>query len=306
MVSVIIPNYNGLENLKKNLPQLLNLLTERKDELIIVDDKSTDGSIDHLKNIEEENSKKIKIKVIYKNINTGFSSTVNKGVSEASGDLILLLNTDVFITSDIIKILEKDLTENVFAVGALNVVVEDKNEIYEGRGVGKWKRGFLYHSAGDLNKNTTLWVSGGASLFDKKIWQKLGGLDEIYDPFYWEDIDLSYRALKSGYKLIFEKDAKVIHEHGKGSIRKKYSAFDIKKIAYRNQIIFVWKNASTKLLIQDLIWMPYHIIKSLMTLDFAFLSGFIFAVIRIPQIIKRRVALKKNVKLSDRSIMVEE
>src|SRR3990167_6085201 len=87
-ISVIIPNFNGRKLLEKNLPQVLKELIDA--EVIIVDDASTDGSADFLsKNYPQ-------IKVISRKQNMGFASSVNLGVKSAQGELLLLLNSDVY------------------------------------------------------------------------------------------------------------------------------------------------------------------------------------------------------------------
>ena len=104
---------------------------------------------------------------------------------------------------------------------------------------------------------------GEVEYLEKSIWDELGGLDILYNPFYWEDIDLSYRARKSGYKTLFENKSVVRHEHEKGSIKNKYNPQDVKKIAYKNQFIFAWKNSDFSTLIYGHFWLPYHLLKAL-------------------------------------------
>src|SRR5581483_9702281 len=101
-----------------------------------------------------------------------------------------------------------------------------------------------------------------------------------YNPFYWEDIDISYRALKAGYRIFFEPKSQVIHEHEEGSIRRKYTANQIKVIAYRNQLFFVWINITDlNLQLSHIIWLPYHLLKSFIKGDFAFIKGLCLAFI---------------------------
>lgn len=297
-VSIVIPNYNGEELIKKNLPKVIEASLDS--EIIVVDDASNDQSITELKKFE-------RIKVLRNKNNLGFSSTVNKGVSEASGDIVVLLNTDVYPERNFLKpLLEHFNDPKVFAVGCLDKSIEQGKTVLRGRGIGKWQKGFLVHSRGEINKNNTLWVSGGSSAFRKPIWHRLGGLNELYNPFYWEDIDLSYRALKSGYEVLFERKAIVYHEHEKGAIKIKYSNLQIKRIAYRNQIIFVWENA-TDLSLQfiHVIYLPYHFLKAVFRGDLAFLLGFLDAFVLLPKIIKSSFRVQKQFVKSDREVTQE-
>ena len=198
-ISIIIPNYNGEKLLNKNLPSVINALKnyQGEKEIIIVDDGSEDESKNVVRNFI--NNKTVEIRLLENEVNLGFSSTVNKGVKNAKGEIVILLNTDVAPQADFIEpLLSHFSDQKVFAVGCLDKSIENGKVIERGRGLGEWKRGFLVHRRGEVNKKNTLWVSGGSGAFRKTIWETLGGLNELYNPFYWEDIDLSYRALKSG------------------------------------------------------------------------------------------------------------
>lgn len=238
-VSIVIPNYNGLENLKTNLPHVMAAAGNSNSsvEIIVVDDASTDKSVDYLK----------EVKIIQNPQNIGFAESCNRGVKEAAGEIVILLNTDVFPDKNFIDPLVKHFEQdkNVFAVGCLEKVLNDKDEIIEERGVGKlfFKNGIFQHRAGDLNSAKTDWVCGGSGAFRKDLFLALGGFNAQFKPFYWEDIDLSYRAKKAGYQLLFERSAVVYHKHYLGAISQKYTAREIEKISFTNQIKFTKKHA---------------------------------------------------------------
>lgn len=299
-ISIVIPNYNGAKLLEKNLPKVLkavNFYKKGKVEIIIVDDCSTDNSLDFIKD---------KNVVILKNEkNLGFSSTVNKGVRKATGNIIILLNTDVYPQENFLEPLINSFEDkSVFAVGCLDKSIEEGKIVERGRGLGVWKRGFLVHRRGEVDKTNTLWVSGGSGAFRKSIWDKLGGLNELYNPFYYEDIDLSYRALKSGYKVFFEPKSVVFHEHEKGSIKEKYTSSQIKAIAYRNQFIFVKENATDiNLKFMYFIWLPYHFFKALLRRDWPFFIGYFKALVLMPKVIKSSLSSQKLFVLSDKEVI---
>ena len=295
-ISIIIPNYNGKETLSKNLPHVLKSGAE---EIIVVDDASTDESIKFLK----ENFSQIKILVNKKNL--GFSSTANRGVEEANGEIVVLLNTDVSPNPDFLRPLIPHFTDpRVFAVGCLDESPEDGKIILRGRGIGKWEKGFVVHSRGEIDKPDTFWVAGGSGAFRKNLWQQLGGFDPLYNPFYWEDIDLSYRAQKAGYKILFEPKSRVVHKHAEGIIKKNYSSFYIKTIAYRNQFFFVWKNITDLgFLGNHIIWQPYYIIIAMLNLNAAYIFGFILALIKFPLVAMSHLRVKKLFKLKDKQLI---
>ncbi len=310
VISIIIPNYNGEKLLKRNLPKVFGALKDSKYnvEIIVVDDGSTDGSVQEFKiqNSKFKNTNK-KIKIIKNPKNLGFSSTVNKGVKESKGDVVVLLNTDAYPEKDfLVPLIQHFEDPNLFAVGCLDKSIENGKIVSRGRGIGHWEKGFLVHSRGEIDKTNTLWASGGSSAFRKSIWDKLSGLDEIYSPFYWEDIDLSYRALKAGYKILFEPKSIIYHEHRKGSIKTNYKEFEIKSIAYRNQFIFAWKNGTDfSVQFSQVFFLPYHLILALKNKDWAFFVGFIRAFVLLPKIIQSSFKDQKFFIKSDKEIVAE-
>ncbi len=305
-ISAVIPNYNGESLLKKNLPRIYDRLRSFKtldSEIVVVDDASFDGSLSLLESLTKEYRN---LKVIANDKNLGFSPTVNKGVRAAEGEIVILLNTDVYPEAGFLdSLLPHFEDEKVFAVGCLDKSIEGDKTILRGRGLGEWRRGFLVHRRGEVNETSTLWVSGGSGAFRKSIWEKLGGFNELFAPFYWEDIDLAYRALKSGYKIIFEPRSVVVHEHERGAIKTKYSASDIKTIAYKNQFIFVWGNADLSLILSHILWLPYHLLKGLLSFDWPFLKGFLNALLLIPKIIRFRAKTGKMFIKKDREVIRE-
>lgn len=286
-LSVIIPNYNTSYLLEKNLPKVIKEIEKLRNyesEIIVVDDGSTDGSVREIKNqiskIKNTNQKS-KIKLIQNKRNLGFSSTVNRGIKEAQGEIVVLLNTDVYPEKRFLEaVLPHFKDPKVFGVGMLDKSIEDSKIVRRGRGLAEWRRGFYVHKRGEVNRTDTAWVAGGSGAFRKSIWENLGGFDEIYNPFYWEDIDLSFRAKKDGYKILFEPRSAVFHEHEKGVIKRQFPKWKIRSISYRNQFLFVWKNANLDQFFSHLLWLPYHLAKSILTGDIYFFIGLLWAIKR--------------------------
>lgn len=295
-IDVIIPNYKGFSLIEENLPKVLDVFSDYNNaSLIIVDDGSGKDEISRLDKFIQEKQKKYKIKIIKNEKNLGFSSSINRGAFESDADLLVFLNTDVVPEKRFLDPVLKDFLENknLFGIGCMDKSIEGNKIMLRGRGIGSWKRGFLVHSRGEVNKKDTFWIAGGSSIVRRELFIKLGGFDTIYDPFYWEDIDLSYRARKQGFEILFENKSVVIHKHMEGAIKKYFSGFKIKTIAYRNQFIFVWKNITdSDLIFAHIFWLPFHFAKAFIGLDAAFFYGFLAAFIRIPLILikKRRNA----------------
>jgi len=273
-ISVIIPNYNGKNLLAENLPKVIKNCPNC--EIIVVDDASSDDSVEYLR------KKFPQVKVITNERNFGFAKTANKGVETASGSLVALINSDVAPRKNSVTTVSSYFDDpDVFAAGLCDLSHEENRIITRGRGGAKFKRGFVEHFAISIKRGETFWVSGGSGVFDRQKFLDLGGFDAIFAPFYWEDIDLSFRARRKGYKCIFEPDAQVDHFHEKGAIKKSRSPFFIRMVAYRNQFLFVWKNIDNYfLIIQHILWLPYNIIRTALFLDFAFHLGFFWAIAR--------------------------
>ncbi len=299
-VSVIIPNYNGRKILEKNLPEVIKNCP--KCEIIVIDDASTDESVKYLK--QEFKS----VRVVTQEKNQGFSQTVNNGVRHAKSELVLLLNSDIVPRPGFLKILEKHFENepNLFAVGISDDSHEEGKIVIKGRGGASFKMGFFTHYALPPIAAETLWVSGGSGLFSRTKFLELKGFDKAYAPFYWEDIDLSYRARKAGYYCIFEPESKVDHYHEEGAIKKTRSENYIKTISYKNQFIFVWKNIEDWLYcLEHLIYLPYHFAVALTKGDWPFFNGFFKASLQIPKLILNYHQDLPRIIKTDREILSE-
>jgi len=306
---VVIPNYNGFELIEKNLPVLLsNVEKYNVGEIIISDDFSKLDNYSRLESFIKRIDKTSPAKVVLlrNKKNLGFSSNVNHAVAKGNSEFVLLLNTDILVEKNFLDaaILDLETNKNLFGVGLMDKSIEGSDVVLRGRGLAKWSRGFLIHSKGDIDKKDTFWISGGSSLMRRDLFEKLGGFDSLFNPFYWEDIDLSYRAKKAGYELMFEPESSLEHYHSKGAIKKHYKSGQIKKIAYRNQLIFVWKNITDPfLLASHLFWLPYHILRAFFSFDTAFISGFLAALMALPAIISKRKLQKRFYVKSDRELL---
>ena len=283
-VSIIIPNYNGEFLLKKNLPKVIASVHQLAKEIIIVDDASTDNSVELIKKLFIKELTNSRVKLIKNKKNLGFSSTVNRGVRAAKGEVVVLLNTDVCPQKGfLLSVLPHFQDSQVFAVGLMDKSIENKKTVLRGRGIGCWSRGFYVHHRGEVGKTDTAWVAGGSGAFRKSIFLKLGGFAKIYNPFYWEDIDLSYRAVRAGYKILFEPKSIVVHEHERGAILQRFSEKQMKLVSYRNQFLFVWRNANFSQWLNHLFWLPYHLIFTTIKSRGLFLWGFFRAIMCLLQ-----------------------
>ena len=296
-VSIVIPNWNGKSLMEKNLPYVV--AAAGGSQIVVTDDHSDDESVVWLKQAYPH------ITVVTSGKRTGFSGNVNRGVAGASGEIVYLLNTDVRPEKDFLNPILKHFEDSkVAAVGSLEESHERDGIVRRGRGIARWEKGYFIHSRGEVNKTDTAWVSGGSAAFRRSVWDKLGGMDELYNPFYWEDIDLSYQIQKSGYRIVFEPKSIVHHYHEEGAIRTEFSKNDIKRIAYRNQFMFLWKNISEfSILVQHCLWTPVRLFQAAVSGDSALLFGYILACMALPTIINSRLRASRFWNQSDTSVL---
>lgn len=308
-ITIVIPNYNGAELITKNLPKVLEAVKGQKEiEILIPDDASRKEdrqklmtAVSHARYVSH-----IPVSLIHNSKNRGFASNVNSGAFASHAEFLMFLNSDVIPKGGFLAPLLEDFKKdsNLFGVGCMEESKEVNSTVLRGRGTARWKRGMVVHQRGDVGKSDTFWVSGGSSMVRASIFKKIGGFDPLYNPFYWEDIDLSYKAQKAGYNILFDKRSVVIHEHDKGVIKKQFTQTEVNVIAYRNQFIFVWKNiSSAKLLLSHMLWLPYYILRAIVSFDSAFLFGFCLALLRLPAIINRRVSQKRLWRRHDSDII---
>ncbi|MEK7119331.1 MAG: glycosyltransferase family 2 protein [Patescibacteria group bacterium] len=295
--SIIIPNWNGKYLLEKNLQAVI--AASEGAEVVVVDDGSTDDSISFLKKHFPT------VRIIAKKKHEGFASSVNAGVEAAHGDIVVLLNTDVVAEKGFLQpLLRHFQDESVFAVGCMDKSKEANSVVLRGRGLARWQKGFFVHERGEVDASDTAWVSGGSGAFLKSIWNTLGGMDALYDPFYWEDIDLSFRARKAGYRILFEPTSIVWHFHEEGKIKQSFSNARVAIIAYRNQFTFIWKNISDAgFLLSHAFWTPIRLCQSLIAGDVWMTIGYCAALGRLPKIIASRVRACFYWKLQDRELL---
>jgi GT2 family glycosyltransferase len=303
-ISIVIPSYNGEELLKRYLPSILNAgknYSLGKTEFIIVDDASSDGTVEYLKlNCHD-------IRVIKHSVNKGFSISANQGILAARNRIVVLLNNDVEIAEDFFLFLPGHFEEEaIFAVRpCITSGIDDGRNNFENPRIGgEFRYGFIHVPViKQSNLHFSFFAGGGASAIDKKKFEELGGFDEMFSPFYFEDVDLSYRAWKKGWETIYEPRSLAYHQGGV-TISKIYSHRRINRIAERNKYFLVWKNITDKkLLLQHVIFIPIRIFAFLAKGKFAPLLGFFSALTKIRPVVKKRRILKQAAKLSDKEIL---
>ncbi len=295
-VTVVIPNWNGRALLERHLPAVIR--HTKGCRIIVVDDASEDDSAEFLEHTFPS------VTLIRKDKHEGFASAVNDGVAQATSEIVLLLNSDIEPESGFLEPLLSHFTDSeVFAVGCMDKSREGGKTVLRGRGLGWWQNGMFVHTRGEVDRSDTAWVSGGSGAFRRSMWNRLNGMDTLYNPFYWEDIDLSYRARKAGWKILFEPKSTVIHRHEEGTIKRNTAPDSVLAVSYRNQFIFVMKNASDPSIIMAyLLRLPFLLTRDLVGGRMLMVKGWWMAMGKLPQILARRKTQKDLYRLSDRQL----
>jgi len=300
-ITLVITNWNGKDLLKECLPSILKAVafdSKRLYEIMVVDDCSTDDS---LKFLEEEFPD---VKILKTPVNMGFQKANNYGIKKSDSRLVMPMNNDIKLDEDALFHLAEHFEQgNVFSVSGKFFGFDGKTFLYGNRG-GYFKNGhfYLYEKEPD-DHSQTLFACGGAFMVDRKRYLKLGGFDNLYHPLYYEEIDLSYRALKRGWKVCYEPKSIAYHKV-QSTITKQEKKRSIELISARNNYLFVWKNIlDPSFTLQFIFFIPLFLIRDLFKLKSRFWIAFFMAIKRMPAAIESRKQEKRETLISDHEIL---
>jgi GT2 family glycosyltransferase len=194
--------------------------------------------------------------------------------------------------------------ESIFSVGSKELEEVNGKKIESGRALGKFKRGLIVHwRPENQSKTNTLWTTGGSMAVNKKIWHEMGGMDTLFRPAYWEDIEICYRAQKRGYKVLFEPKSVVEHHHETTNVAALGKPV-MNVAAFKNQLLFIWKNITDPvMLLQHILWLPYHLVFTSIRTNGLFMKGFSQAIKQIFEAYKHRKLESPHQVYSDKQIL---
>jgi GT2 family glycosyltransferase len=298
---VVIPNYNGDDLLRENLPTVLEAFRRWGGpfEVIVVDDCSSDGSLRTLSELFPS------VRVVANAANQGFSRTSNRGMTLARYPVAFCINTDVRVDEGLVEpVLSHFADPDVFAVTP-NILAEREGK-NQGIVAGLYGKGFIKGGFAPLATRSgvreNLYCIGACVAYDLEKFRDLGGYDEIYTPYLFEDVDISYRAWKRGWKSLYEPGATVHHLSsatiGKTGRRRK------RAIYFRNRFLFHWINlADPPLIAANLLHTLFRLAVSFLWLDMPYYRAFWGALRRIGAVTARRRAAALSHLLGDREIL---
>lgn len=268
-VTVVIPNYNGIQYMETCLKALREQTDAPAFEVIVVDNNSTDGS----RELVEQQFKEVMVIALDKNY--GFCKAVNVGIKAAKTPYVVLLNNDTEVFGDFLQQLYLRISESldIFSVSPMMIqakhreLIDDAGDCYCALGWafsrGKDKPIQSYEAPAYITA-----ACGGASIYRKQVFEEIGYFDEVHFA-YLEDVDVGYRARLYGYVNVYEPKAKVYHQ-GSGASGSRYNAFKVTHSS-RNSIYIIRKNMPV---LQRIVNLPFFMAGFLVKILFFYKKGF--------------------------------
>ena len=254
-LSVIIVNYNVSAFLEQALSSALKAMRGIDGEIFVVDNHSVDNSVAMVK------EKFPQVKLVENQENVGFAKANNQAIRISSGEYVLLLNPDTLVEEDTFEKCIRFMDETPDC-GGLGVKMVDgqgrflpeskrgipypKSSFYKLFGLSKLfpksQKFGAYHATyiGEDETHEVEVLSGAFMMMRKSVLDQVGLLDEDYF-MYGEDIDLSYRILKGGYKNYYFPQTRIIHYKGEST---KKGSLNYVYVFYKAMQIFAKKHFS--------------------------------------------------------------
>lgn len=244
MIDIIIPNYNGVNDLEICFASL-EKQTFKDFNVILVDNGSADNSVEFTK------TKYPQHKIVMLDKNYGFAKAINAGLkfslANNNSRYVLLLNNDVELNEDFlakgIGTFEKINDASFIAVKMLNYykrdIIDDCGDFIKANGGSPFARGHGDKDTGQYDTPEFIFgACAGAAFYKKEVFNKAGLFDEDYFA-YLEDLDLSFRLQIAGYKCYYNPE--IVCYHKRGETSKKISGFNI-RLSEKNLIALRLKN----------------------------------------------------------------
>ncbi len=241
-ISVIIPSRNGKDLLARALPEIVR---ESPSEIVVVDNGSEDGTAQFLRGAFPA------IVVEAYPAPMSFARAVNAGIRAARFSHVCLLNNDMVVEPGFFTALRAafDHVPDLFCATAQIFFPAGQRRQETGKAMMPAKRSLADFPVrceppieGE-NLSYVLYGSGGCSLFDARKLRDLGGLDEIYEPAYVEDLDLGVRGWERGWPSVFVSQARVLHYH-RATTSRYYSPAELDRVLQLNYLRFVARAVS--------------------------------------------------------------
>ncbi|MDD2501826.1 MAG: glycosyltransferase [Geobacter sp.] len=235
LVSIIILTFNRLDVTQACLDSIQRH-TPQAHEIIVVDNGSSDGTVEWLK---KRMGGQPTIRLIENSTNRGFSAGCNQGIQAARGEYLLLLNNDTVVTADWLTGLLECLKDQ--QVGVVGPVTNKISDLQQWPWCDYHDPAGLDRFAAEFRQQHRYWwipsrrVVGFCMLFRRALVQKIGLLDEQFGSGNFEDDDFCLRASLAGYRNLIAGDVFIHHE---GSATFAGNQLDYRQALLKNQALF--------------------------------------------------------------------
>ncbi|MGH7156941.1 MAG: glycosyltransferase family 2 protein [Candidatus Saccharimonadales bacterium] len=240
LVSIVIVNWNGLDDTKLCLRHLKDQLYQNF-EIIVVDNGSDDGSVDYLRKLKN-------IILVENPKNLGFTGGHIAGYKVTQGDFILLLNNDAIMDEHYLQKAVRQMTEDdkIGALGGRAYVWDEQNQLfdttnnfYSYQNINPITGEGIFAKSDDGVPQEVNNVSGSCVIVRRSVIDKIGYL---HNPFfaYFEESDLFARMKRAGYKVIYHPELAIWHANAKTSSRQAPTFFYY--MIMRNRFRFAVRN----------------------------------------------------------------
>ena len=247
-ISVVIPSLDDMELFGRSLPALLAEVERRGlgDELWVVDDTGRGVLEEPLGRAYPQ------VRVLSNETNQGFARALLAGVRAASHELVLCLNPDVVVRPGSLDPLVGALEDADVAAAVPRLLldgveqdIESDTSMVERKGVYSVVQPSLGEGTLEEDESTlpVAFAVGGACLLRRAEFLERGGFDPLYEPFYWEDVDLGLAAWRGGRRVLLVRDSTFEHHH-RGTIGKVVPRPLVRAAQERNRLLCQWKYLS--------------------------------------------------------------
>ena len=294
--SLVVLNWEGRDVLRRCVDSLLCAAGD-DDEIIVVDNASTDASADDVASLP--NISLIRLR------ENRFLFALNDGLEAAKGTYVAFLNNDVLVEPAYVDrtIARFEDGEDVFAVCPRILTMDGADQ--GSRTAGFWHRGLLFYRPLPHSPEPTdcFFAVAGQSIFRRDMLLEIGSLDPLFRPMYHEDIELSYRAWKRGWRIRYAPDA-VVHHVGGHSSRRAFSPAQLRSFVRQNEHLIVWKDVTDwSLLAGHALLTPARLLAACSKGDWPTLIGVARALGRAPEVLQARARARSHMILSDRETL---
>jgi GT2 family glycosyltransferase len=294
--SLIVLNFNG-EGVIEACIESLSSASGPHDEIIVVDNASTDGSADRLKGRGD-----IQFLPLVRNT---FIFGLNHGLAAAAGQYVAFLNNDIVVDADFVERCVERFAdgEDVFAVCPR--ILEMTGAEQGSRTAGEWRRGMIFFRTLPHVEQPTdcFFAVGGQSFFRKDMILEIGSIDPLFWPMYHEDVELSYRAWKRGWRVRYA-PAAVAHHVGGHSTNRAFTKSQLRSFVRQNEFLIVWKNVTdSSLLAQHFLFLAPRLAAAVLKKDWPTLRGFGRAARRLPAALRSRRQAGAHMRLRDQDVL---